>query len=241
MVNIYICDDDPGFSEQMKNYILDYIEKSKYGDYDLKIRAFISPVQALEKCKEDKPDIIFLDIDMPEVNGFNIAGCISGTKRDTIIIFVSSHDNYVYSSLRFRPFRFIRKSHIASELKEALNSSLAEVINRDRFLELGSKYFNKRVLLIDILCFESKGNYAEITAKDGEKYIYRSTLTKLEDKLKDLDFVRVHAAFLINMRHIQQIGKDAVLLSNGDRVNISRRLHKKVLDAYSQYMRKQVF
>ena len=233
-----MCDDDSVFLDRLQNRVQNYIVKSKYGDYDFKIESFNNPNKALQKCKEENPNIVFLDIDMPEVNGFNIAKDINDSNNNTIIIFVSSHDNYVYTSLRFKPFRFLRKSHISNEISEALNSALTETINKDQFLELGSKYFNERVFLSEILYFESKRNYAELTTLDNRKLLYRSTLKKMENELKPFYFVRVHSAFLINMKHIKHIEHEFVKLTNDEKIRISRRMYSQLINAYSIYMRR---
>lgn len=238
MIKIYICDDDAIFLEKAKNKISDCITNSRFNDFEYEIRSFNNPHIILKKYAEENPDIIFLDIDMPEINGFNIANEINEQSGETLIIFITNYDNYVFTSFRYRPFRFIRKSHISSEIAEALNSALNEILCKSKYLELGSKYFNEKVFLSNIISIESKHNYAEITTDNGDKYRYRSTLSKLEDDLKDFDFVRVHAAFLVNMKHIQKIKNDTILLSNGEQINISRRLHKQVCKLYSGYMRK---
>lgn len=238
MIKIYICDDDEKFLIQTENIINESITNGRFNDYEYEIRSYNNSNIALQKCSDEKPEIVFLDIDMPNVNGFNIASEINAQSSDTLIIFVTNYDNYVYTSFRYRPFRFIRKSHITLEISEALDSALNEILCKSKYLELGSKYFNEKVFLSNIVCIESKHNYVEITTDNGEKYRYRSTLSKLEDDLKDFDFVRVHAAYLVNMRHIELIKQDTVQLSNGEQVSISRRLHKRVYELYSRYMRK---
>lgn len=238
MIKIYICDDDLDFLCKIKYQINDCISKGKFGDFEYEITDISNPVSALQKIKTETPDITFLDIDMPNVNGFNVADEINRQCPDTLIIFVTNYDNYVYTSIRYRPFRFIRKSHISTEINEALNSALNEIICKNRYLELGSKYFNEKIFLSNIISIESNHNYAEIITDSGNKYKHRCTLSKLEDELKDFDFVRVHSGFIVNMRHIQLIKQNTVQLSNGITVDISRRLHKQVCERYSEYMRK---
>ncbi len=237
MIKIYICDDNSDFLKTIENKINACILSGRFADFEYGVNTFTDPDVAVKRIKENPPDIIFLDIDMPGTNGFDIASDISRNNPDIIIIFVTSHDNYVFSSLQYRPFRFIRKSYVAEELSEALNSALKELICRNRYLKLGSKYFNEKIFLSNIVCFESKRNYAEITADDGQKYMYRSTISKLEDKLGIYGFVRVQAAFLVNMKHIHGIVKNSVIMDNGLEINISRRLVNDVKSEYSKYLR----
>lgn len=237
MIKIYVCDDDSSFLKIIENKINVCILESRFDDFDYDIILFDNPNTAIRKINENQPDIIFLDIDMPEINGFNIAKKISENHKDTIVIFVTSHDNYVFSSLRYRPFRFIRKTYISQELNEALKSALNELVCRNKYLELGAKYFNEKIFLSNIIYFESKRNYAEITTDSGQKYLYRSTISKLEENLKVYGFVKIQAAFLVNMKHIHNIIKNTVIMDNGLEFIISRRLINDVKLKYSKYLR----
>lgn len=237
MIRIYICDDDSYFLKTIEDSINKCILESRFNDFQYEIEAFNNPGIAIDRIKENTPEIIFLDIDMPEINGFNIAKEISEINKDAIIIFVTSHDNYVFTSLRYRPFRFIRKTCFSKELNEALKSAIKELVCNNKYLELGSRYFNEKILLKDIVCFESKRNYAEITTLTGQKYMFRSTISALEKEYMVYGFVRIQAAFLVNMRHIKSIVKNTVILVNGLKIDISRRLINNVKIEYAKYLR----
>lgn len=238
MINILICDDNKDFLSLLKNGINNIISSGKFADLEYRISCFNNSRTAFQFCSDCVPDITFLDIDMPEINGFNIAKEINEKNSNAMIIFVTNYENYVYTSLRYRPFRFIRKSHIDTELHEALQSALNELLCKNKYLELGSKYFNEKIFISKIIYFESKRNYAEIVCKDGNRYLYRSTLADLEKSLKCFDFLRVHAAYLVNMKFIDKLHKSTVELCNGELINISRRLYSQVHKSYSEYLRK---
>lgn len=238
MVRILICDDDKTFLSQFELKIKNIISKSRFNDFEYDIISFNNPETALRRINENPPDIIFLDIDMPEINGFNIAKNISENSKDTIIIFVTSYDNYVFSSFKYQPYRFLRKSHIYNELPEAVLSALNTLLCKSKYIELGSKYFNERILISDIIYFESKGNYAQITVQSGEKYMYRSTISNLENQLKIYDFIRIHAGYLVNMKHIDKIHKNIVYLSDGEQIGISRKFCNDVKYDFAEYLRR---
>lgn len=238
MINILICDDNKEFLSQIEKNISNIISDSSFSDFDFKVTAFDNPKSALEFCSLHKVDIAFLDIDMPEIGGFDIAEVIHSKNNDTLIIFVTNFENYVFSSLRYRPLRFIRKSHLDTELNEAMEAALHELVCKNKYLELGNKYSNDKIFFSDILYFESKKNYAEIVCNDGKRYMYRSTLTELENNLKHYDFMRVHAGFLVNMKHINRIFKNTVIMSNNEEISVSKRLSAEVHKTYSEYLRK---
>ncbi len=108
MLKIAVCDDDP--------IMLDFVSKNantllaQSGAGHTTVR-FLSGTEFLKAHKAAPFDVVFLDIDMPKISGFDVAEQINNI-NETLIIFVTSHDELVYSSIRFRPFRFIRKTFL---------------------------------------------------------------------------------------------------------------------------------
>ena len=238
MIKIVICDDNKEFLMQIEKKINELIVESEFSDYKYEYFVFNNSEEALKFCENCKVEIVFLDIDMPDVNGFDIADAIKRADKNTLIIFISNYDNYVYSSLIYRPFRYLRKSHLDTELPEALNSALKCFIDEGRFLELGRKNLYQKILLSNIIYIESNKNYCTIVSTDANRYDYRSTVSQLENKLKDSGFLRIHAAFLVNLKYIRKIYKNTVFMDDGRQINISRRFQEQTKAAFSQYLRK---
>ncbi len=236
-MNIVICDDDQQLLSVINNNVKNLLSKSLYCDFNYTIETFSNSSQALKYCTSNEIGIIFLDIDMPGMNGFDVAEILKKNNKDIIIIFISNHDNYVYTSLKFRPFRFIRKSYLEKELSEALYSALKEIFYNNKFLVLGNKYYNKKVFLSNIMYFESNRNYAEIVCVDGEKYLYRESIKNLENLYSEYKFIRIHSGFIVNMKYIKRIYKNTVLLENETELNISRTYLNNVRNEYAKYIR----
>ena len=105
-INVLICDDQPEIVRETEELLLRYEEQ--YG------RAMrILGVTDYEEAKDFAADLLFLDIEMQELNGFELAAKIQETAPDILIIFVSAYESYVYKSFEFRPFRFIPKTNRA--------------------------------------------------------------------------------------------------------------------------------
>lgn len=236
-MNIVICDDNRELVSVISDKVRELLVKSAYSDLDYNIAEFNNPVAALKHCFNNEVSIVFLDIDMPGMNGFDVAEILNRKSEDIMIIFVSSFDNYVYTSLKFHPFRFIRKAHIEEELKEAIDSALNEILLNQEFILLGSKYFNKKLFLSDIYYFESKRNYVDAVCANDERYTYRDTVKNLEKRYSGCNFVRVHSGFLVNMKYIKQLYKNTVLLEDGTELCISRTFLKNVRNEYAKYIR----
>ena len=238
MINILICDDNKESLLQINKNINNIIADNNFSDFEFNVLSFSNSKSALEFCSQHKADIAFLDIDMPDISGFDIAEFIHTRNTDVLIVFVTNYENYVFSSLRYRPLRFIRKSHLDSELNEAMNAAFHEILCKNQFLRLGNKYSGEKIYFSDIFYIENKKNYVEIVCNDDKKYMHRVTMYELENDLKYFDFLRVHAGFLVNMKHIRKLFKETVFMSNGDEISISKRLSAQAHKIYYEYLRK---
>lgn len=126
MIRAAICDDDP----TILDYLHEHISKEfRRQGAEIQIDKFTSGQDFLNAHKAESFNAIFLDIDMPEISGFDIAEKINEI-GEPLIIFVTSHDELVFSSIKFRPFRFIRKTYLNNELPETPNAVINEVTKR---------------------------------------------------------------------------------------------------------------
>lgn len=149
MIKIAVCDDDRDFSSRMKLLIEQhFLAQSIEADVSIfsNGNCFLS--------ENTDYNAFFLDIDMPDIGGFDVAEQIS---NDTLIVFVTTHDERVYSSLKFRPFRFIRKAHLEAELPETLDAVQQEILKRS-----AGKKFMLQTTNGDILLNVNDIEYIEI-------------------------------------------------------------------------------
>src|SRR5690606_42045572 len=123
MINIVICDDDKNFLSYIENRIIKILEARQE---NIKIHKFGSGMELLKAYdKGAKPfDIILLDINMPKIDGLELAELIRKEDEGTILIFLTSMEEEVYKTFKYNTFRFIRKTHIDQELEEALLSAM---------------------------------------------------------------------------------------------------------------------
>ena len=238
MINILVCDDSKEYAEWLTKFLKYKIEHSDYSDFMFNIVIICDSAAALDFCIHNDIDIFFLDIDMPKINGFDIATFLKEQKARTKLIFVSNFDHLVYTSLRFNPFRFLRKSKSLEELPDAFEDALKEILIDNGFLILGNRHFNERIFYSQILYFESKGNYVEIVTVDNRKFMYRTTISSLATELLQYDFIRIHASYLVSMSKIKLIKADSVEMLNGTILKISRKFNNSTKRSFSEYLRK---
>ena len=202
--------------------------------------AFGSGEDVLRYLQDHIINILFLDIDMPEMNGFSLASSLRERYPDTIIIFVSAYDDFVYSSFEYAPFRFLRKSHLEEELPITFQKVIEKYMYDSEVMSFDTTDGEVMLRLRDILYFEGEKNYYAIKMLSNITYRCRGTMASIEERLKPYDFFRVHSAFIVNEEHIQSIhDKGDLTMKDGVTITVSRRKMAAFKEAYMQFTRRR--
>lgn len=235
MIKIAICDDD--------KVILDYVyNRVKLICDELTTEAHIEGFLQGDKFLSQQEDginsfdILFLDIDMPLVTGFDIAKLIRKSDEKTIIIFLTSRDELVYESFKYRPFRFIRKQKLDEELSEvlasAINSIQKSIVHKYNFnTDLGEVI----LFVEDILYIECINRKVYLKTEEREYYVKGSQFNQVVSEFLDKNFILIHRTCLVNLKYIFSIGKIDITLDNGTMLPMSRYKTKDVKRAFLLY------
>ena len=114
-MNLILCDDDKAFLDKLEIRIRGLCQEHGIA---VEMESYTSAKEMLEGIKNlDEISVFFIDIDMPEVNGFEVASYLKKWNRECCIVFVSNKDDLVFQSLVYHPFFFIRKAHLDEELE----------------------------------------------------------------------------------------------------------------------------
>jgi two-component system LytT family response regulator len=202
---------------------------------------------AITAIRSKKPDLVFLDVQMPEVDGFEVLQKV-GLDRMPAVIFVTAYDRYALRAFDanaldylLKPFgreRFERavgraKERIAQKLNSDETSriitALEQIHTKNGHAERLTVTENGRIAFVrtlDIDWIEAEGNYARLHVS-GREHALRETLTSLEGKLNPGDFLRIHRSTIVNVHRIREIrpwfnGYHLVLLSDGQQLRASR-------------------
>jgi len=229
-----IIDDERLAREELKHLLKEHKDKitivGEASDGELGIQAI----------KEHQPDVVFLDIQMPEMDGFEML-----KKLDEIpqVIFTSAYDEYALEAFKVDALDYLQKPIDPTLLKTAIDKVIEEkenefsssiittrdnrklTINDPIFIKDGEKCFFS--YLKNVMYLESQGNYVRVYCKDQRTMILRS-LNALENRLFSEDFFRANRKYIINIHHIENIenwfnGGLKVILSNDKEIEISRR------------------
>lgn len=236
MIRIAVCDDDRDFSERIKSLIEKYFT-AQADESDIMI--FNCGTDFLSN--DTDYNAVFLDIDMPDIGGFDIAEQISGSSH-TLIVFVTTHDELVYSSLKFRPFRFIRKAYLEEELPETLDAVNKEILKLGANKKFMLQTKNGEVLIDinNIEYIEIYGHWLRVYIADGEALECYGSLSVLEKQLDDFDFVRTHKSYLVNCKYIFSIEKNQIILDDKTEIPLSRYKADTVKSKFKNHLRSTV-
>lgn len=217
VMNIAICDDETLYLHKIKELL-----EQQSCDYPLHIDAYEKGEDLESVMTERQYDLIFLDIEMPGINGFALAENIRLCFAHTEIVFVSSYENLVYQSFKFKPFRFIRKSHLEEEISEVMDVFVRTFSSEsEKYIEFKTPIGMKRIRISHIIYMESLKHEVIVNHKSGI-FNCRDTMVNLEEKLLNDNFIRIHKGFLVNFLFIKEIGTNQIILKNGKILPLGR-------------------
>lgn len=183
-------------------------------------------------------DLIFLDIDMPGMDGIRFGELLRAKNCEADIIYVSNMAEKVYEIFRVHPWSFIRKSHFSQEISGVMTEYISSrQSSRAPLLLPGAEGGMLAVEPKDIVYVEAVGkNQRLYSSRQGFIHI-RSTLHELEQALLPYGFIRVHKGFLVNYRSIAKITSRSVLLDSGQDIPLGRDRVKSVRERYLSLMK----
>lgn len=206
---------------------------------DLEILAEAEDVAGgLEAIRTHKPEVVFLDIKMPNGDGFSLIE--ENVLPDLYIIFTTAHQEYAIKALRVQAQDYLLKPIGVTDLEEAMarfrghragaKESDSRTMNpghaeEGKLLSLPTEEGMLLTRVSEVMYCEGVGAYTVFHLKNGRQVIVTRNLKKFEEQFRDLGFYRVHHSNLVNISHVAEVNSrnNFLLLKNGDLVNISQR------------------
>lgn len=215
-----------------------------------------SVLQGAEMIKLHKPDLVFLDIEMPDGTGFNLLSHFQ--EKDFQVIFITGHSGYAIKAIKVNALDYILKPIQPYELLDAIkkietkilsgpNQSAGEITYASIFRNISEKPKKisiktvESILLIDIseiIRCEADRNYTNIYLSNGKKYISSKTLGEFEDQLDGYGFVRVHKSHLINSLNLSFFDKTmggTLVMKDKSIVPVSSRKKEELIRFLEQF------
>jgi len=235
MITATIVDDEPYSCEALVTLLERHCPDVKVLDI------CYSAASALQSINEQKPQILFLDIEMPHMNGFELLEKLP--EIDFELIFTTSYDQYAIKAIRFSALDYLLKPIDWEELKKAvqkaINSTkhplpqqieiLLQKLNHPTIavnkIAIPTMEGLQMVLVETIINCESDRNYTILFLKNKQKIIASRSLKEIEEMLEDYSFARVHHSHLVNLNEVEKYIKGEggyLLMSDGKTVDVSR-------------------
>ena len=193
--------------------------------------------KAIQLIASEKPNVVFLDIELPDMTGFELLQHLENINFQTV--FTTAHSHYAIKAFRFNALDYLVKPIVESELDETIKRLLKsstnsiEVRNALANLEVQSVENQKLVLpqqngtlrlpLKQITHIKGERNYSTIHLSNGSQELSSKNLAYFEDILSDKSFFRNHRSYLVNRYHIKALIEGHFVLKNGNEIPISRR------------------
>ncbi|QLG44383.1 LytR/AlgR family response regulator transcription factor [Costertonia aggregata] len=211
-----------------------------------------SPEIGLEKIKTLKPDLVFLDVQMPKMSGFDVLERIPEINFE--VIFVTAYDRYAIKAIKFSALDYLLKPIDVDELVAAVNKislkqqdkshqykSLFNNVKSDseKLKRLAIPSDNEIIMqpIADIIYCEADSSYTTLFLTNKKKITVSKTLKEFENILPETDFCRIHHSTLVNMAHVVKYIKGEggyVIISNDGHLNVSRRKKEHFLEMLYQ-------
>lgn len=229
-MRIAICEDEAVIAKQIADITYAFFEES---GSDCNIDLFFNGAD-FEK-KQDLYDLLFLDYKLSDINGIELAHKIRKTNQKLVIIFVTAYSEHVFESFEVGAYRYILKPIEEDEIRKSL-FSLLSANQHSRPLCVPMKHRKIYVDLDDIMYIESNAKYSVVRTQETAYDSSRSLLF-YEQEIHSQHFIKTHKRFLVNMNYIAEIEKNIITLTNGEKIEISRRSLNAFNTAYTKFLK----
>jgi two-component system, LytTR family, response regulator len=207
--------------------------------------------EAVEKVRASRPDLMLLDVQMPEMDGFGVLKEL-GAEHMPPLIFVTAHDQYAIQAFEVNAIDYLLKpvtrerfSQALARVRERVNTQGIDnrhVVSLLQQLSAPAKYLTRVALrsagrisfvnIEDVLYVQAAENYVQLHLKTS-RHLLHVPIATFESSLDPLAFLRIHRSLIVNVRHIQELqtgphGEYIVVLNNGAHLQSSRSYHEKI-------------
>ncbi|WP_282179919.1 LytR/AlgR family response regulator transcription factor [Maribacter stanieri] len=231
-ITCMIVDDEP----MAVNLVESYVEKTPYLTLKKKCN---SAIEAMQFLNTEKVDLLFLDIQMPDLTGIEFSKMLPKHSR---VIFTTAFDQYALEGFKVEALDYLLKPFDYVEFLTAANKALewfslvkgntqpSIVSDEKEFLFVKSEYKQLRIKLADVQYFEGLKDYIKIWIKDNPKPILTlMSLKSLEEELPNSNFMRVHRSFIVSLKYVEVIERSQIII-NKQRITVSEQYKSRFLE-----------
>ncbi len=217
IIKCIAIDDEPLALDVIKKFCerLGGIELTTYSD----------PIKGFEAIKAEKPAIAFLDIEMDNINGLDIAAQLP---KETCFIFTTAYLDYALKGFDLDAVDYLHKPFAYARFRTAVEKAMRrldiqEMQKRSGAIVVKQEYNSVSIPLSDILYIEAMEGYVKIFHTDGKCTLSRVILKNIGSQLPEADFIRIHRSYIVRKDQILNFNKKEVVLNSGKNLPIGRQ------------------
>ena len=230
-MRIALCDDEPIYTDMIEKEVIANLPQEMISRVEF--FKYTSGRKLICDNLLDEYDAVFLDMNMPEMNGRDVAQCLRNSSDDVLLIFFSSEDSYIYNSFDVSPIGYIRKYNLSNDTKEVVNRMLKRYAEKEGVQFEDNKGEKITIQPSKIWYFETKGRSLKAYCKNGLTRDIKISIQKMSEILIDRGFIRIYKSYLVNYRCIYRFEKNEALLTDmSTRLPINKNRIKEIKDAY---------
>ena len=243
MVRCIAIDDEPLALRQLKSYI----ERTEQLELVATCR---SAIEAQEVLKSEKVDLLYVDINMPDLNGLDFVRLLEG---NYYIIFTTAHPEHALEGFKLNAIDYLLKPYAYEEFMKATQKviSLVDLVERCHaaesavaqneaessdmeFLSVKADYKTQLVKISDIVYLESAGEYVRLHIEGSHSITTLFRLKNMETSLPSDSFLRVHRSYIVNLKRISSYTKGRIFLDNGEYIPLGENYKERFLDYFNK-------
>jgi len=236
-----ILDDEPDSVNLLK------LQLSQHCPQVEVIATYTNPVKALNNIETLNPDLLFLDIEMPVINGFEILEKIMNTNFS--VVFVTAYNQFALKAFRFNALDYLVKPFDTKELIEAVAKAEKRIKpSSNQLMQLQKQLqgepinkiaipSNNGVSFIDfneIIYVEASNNYSKLVLTEKRSFTISKTLKDVQEVLEERHFLRVHRQYIVNLNCLKQFNRNdsIITMNNGDIIPIARNQKERLVEKF---------
>lgn len=236
-MRIAVCDDEEKFRMQAKEMI-----DKLAGSLDVIVDAYSDGRKLLEAFDKKPYDVLFLDIEMPVMDGITLAKKLRERSDSIYIVFLTGHVEYALEGYEVNALRYLTKPVQEAKLSEVLRFVMDKNVSK-RQLMIKEDGDETLINVSDIIYMEAQNQYVMIYTTGGE-HLIRYNIGDFEAELKNDDFFRIHRGYLVSLAKVKKLVKSEVVIEgmNGElKLPVSRSNIRPLKEALYKYVEQEAF
>ena len=235
-MRVAICDDETTQIKLMRLFITKW---SAGRSVDVQVYGYTSAEEYLMHAEESSFDLLFLDIQMGQISGVDLAMSLRRHNEDLSIVFVTGLREHVFAGFEVQALHYLVKPIKEEDIHCCLDRALERSHNaKEHSLVFSFEGETRPLPLAQLVYAEAEGHYLRLvtSAHQGEDQLrIKMALADLEQELKDAGFYRCHRSYLVNLRYVIRIAQNDIVLDNQATIPVSRQNRDGLLQAFITY------